>query len=94
MTTRDFGLVASQSDTRTPIDYNKIKVGRSVLRDDAFLNTDYLRPKQRRIKRPDIERAIEQQDIKRIREISQYFFYSNGIYQRLCRYMAYLYRYD
>ena len=27
-------------------------------------------------------------------EISNYFFKVNGIYSRLCRYMAYLYRYD
>ena len=27
-------------------------------------------------------------------EISNYFFKVSGIYSRLCRYMAYLYRYD
>lgn len=94
MVERKFGLSAASRDTHTPTDYNKIRVGKSVLKDDAFLNTDYLKPKNRRLKRPDIERAIERQDLKKIRDISEYFFYSNGIYQRLCRYMAYLYRYD
>ena len=89
-----FGLTGEQSGVRTPVDYNKIRIGKTVLKDDAFLNTDYLKPKQRRLKRSEIERAIDRQDIKKIREISAYFFYSNGIYQRLCRYMAYLYRYD
>ena len=46
------------------------------------------------MKRSEIEQAIDRQDLRRIREISNYFFYSNGIYQRLCRYMAYLYKYD
>lgn len=93
-TEKHFGLVGEQSGVRTPVDYNKIRIGKTVLKDDAFIDTDYLKPKQRRIKRSEIERAIDRQDIKKIREISSYFFYSNGIYQRLCRYMAYLYRYD
>ena len=29
-----------------------------------------------------------------MREISNFFFKTSGIYSRLCRYMAYLYRYD
>ena len=93
-TEKRFGLIGSQSDTRTPREYNKIKIGKTVLKDDAFLNTDFLKPKHRKMKRSEIEQAIERQDLKKIRAISEYFFYSNGIYQRLCRYMAYLYRYD
>ena len=86
--------MASQGDARTPIDYNKIRIGRTVLKDDAFLNTDFLKPKQRKVKRSELEQAIERQELNKIRAISQFFFYSNGIYNRLCRYMAYLYRYD
>ena len=89
-----FGLINSESSTRPSVDYNKIRVGRTVLRDDAFIDLDYLKPKQRRMKRADIERAIDRQDLDKIRDISLYFYYSNGIYERLCRYMAYLYRYD
>lgn len=33
-------------------------------------------------------------DEKTLREISKYFYESSGIYYRLCRYMAFLYRYD
>jgi len=29
-----------------------------------------------------------------MRDISNYFYRTSGIYQRLCRYMAYMYRYD
>lgn len=90
----DFGLVNSESSTRPSVDYNQIRIGRNVLKDDAFIDLDYLKPKQRRMKRADIERAIDRQDLDKIRDISLYFFYSNGIYERLCRYMAYLYRYD
>ena len=89
-----FGLINSESSTRPSVDYNKIRIGRTVLKDDAFIDLDYLKPKQRRMKRADIERAIDRQDLDKIRDISLYFYYSNGIYERLCRYMAYLYRYD
>lgn len=29
-----------------------------------------------------------------MREISNFFYRTSGIYSRLCRYMAYLYKYD
>jgi hypothetical protein len=38
--------------------------------------------------------AIEQGDIEKMREISNFFYKTSGIYARLCRYMAYLYKYD
>jgi hypothetical protein len=38
--------------------------------------------------------AIYRHDYKTLREISNYYYESNGIYYRLCRYLAYLYRYD
>jgi hypothetical protein len=39
-------------------------------------------------------RAINNSDYEKQREISNYFFKTSGIYSRLCRYMAYLYKYD
>jgi len=38
--------------------------------------------------------AINTGDINRMREISNFFYKTSGIYSRLCRYMAYLYKYD
>ena len=93
-TEQKFGLINVESSARPSMDYNQIRIGRTLLQDDAFIDLDYLKPKERRMKRADIERAIDRQDLDKIREISWYFFYSNGIYERLCRYMAYLYKYD
>ena len=39
-------------------------------------------------------RAIHYGDLNKMRDISNYFYKISGIYQRLCRYMAYMYRYD
>lgn len=41
-----------------------------------------------------ILQSIYNRDYNTIREISEYFYEANGIYYRLCRYLAYLYRYD
>ena len=38
--------------------------------------------------------AIDKNDLKQMRQISDFFFKTSGIYSRLCKYMAYLYRYD
>lgn len=92
-TTKQFGLTANNS-SRPSRDFGRIKVGRTTLTEDAYLDLDYLKPRQKKIKRAQVERAINNQDIKALREISEYFFYADGIYGRLCRYMAYIYRYD
>ena len=39
-------------------------------------------------------RAINTGDINAMRDISNFFYKTSGIYSRLCRYMAYLYKYD
>ena len=92
-TTKNFGLIANNS-SRPSRNFGQIKLGRTTLREDACLDLDYFKKKQKKFKRVQVEQAMEKQDIEKIREISNYFFYTNGIYGRLCRYMAYLYRYD
>ena len=42
----------------------------------------------------EVLRAIHNGDLEAMREISDFFYKTSGIYSRLCRYMAYLYRYD
>ena len=39
-------------------------------------------------------KALAEQDIPLLREISNYFYRTNGIYQRACNYFATMYRYD
>lgn len=38
--------------------------------------------------------AIVERDYKRLRQISDFFYAASGIYQTVCNYFAYLYRYD
>lgn len=80
----------------TPIedDYAKIKIGVKTL-DDAILNLGTFRKVNRNYgDKAFILNAINKHDYRTLREISNYFYEASGIYQRLCKYMAYLYKYD
>ncbi len=83
---------------RKRLDFNKIKVGKSTLSGDITTLLQKHDAKNRRararIQREDIDRAIEEHDVDMLRVISNHFYLKSGIYSRLCRYMAYLYRYD
>ena len=89
---RDFRLVANTN--KTSLDFNKIRVGSTTLRDDVTLTTDFWKKKERPISRDRIEKAIESGSLRELRAISNLYFNKSGIYSRLCRYMAYLYKYD
>lgn len=93
---RDFRIATSQQRSET-IDFSKLKVGKTTLNGEIAYALDGIANKleaRRKIKRKDVERAIANHDPKELRNISNYFFETSGIYARLCRYMAYLYRYD
>lgn len=90
---RDFRII-SQQKTLNSTDFNKIKVGNKTLANDVVMTTLFAKKRPPKFKEEDIDRAIEARDIKTLRAISNYFFESSGIYSRLCRYMAYLFRYD
>ena len=82
------------AETYTPIDFSKIKVGAKTL-DDAILELGSLSKTNRNLaNKKDVLNAIDKMDFQKMREISNFFYRTSGIYSRLCRYMAYLYRYD
>lgn len=75
-------------------DFAKLRVGSKVL-DDATLDLGVLKKASRNL--ADKERiltAIDNGDYPYLREVSNFFYEASGIYGRLCRYLAYLYRYD
>ena len=75
-------------------DYGKIKVGTKTL-DDAVLNLGSIQKATRyTIGKGTIYRALLDNDVEKLREISEYFYKTSGIYQRVCNYFATMYRYD
>jgi len=81
---------------RPSYDFNKLRISGTTYHNDVTI--DVKKINERRAKksmlRERLERALEQGNINEMREISNYFFTKSGIYSRLCRYMAFLYRYD
>jgi hypothetical protein len=91
-----FGSTYSLQDVEGPLDYRKIKVGPKTL-DDAVLNLgsyNQALPKYNGISKGMILQALANNDYKELRRISNLFYSVSGMYQRVCDYFAYLYRYD
>jgi len=75
-------------------DYSKIKVGLKTLQ-DATLDLGLLKlPDRMNINKNTIIKALSDRDLPTLRAISNYFYTTNGIYQKVCNYYAFLYRYD
>ena len=74
--------------------YGKMKVGLKTL-DDATLDLGYLKKIDRNLyDKYVVMRALADKDVEALRAISNNFYISNGIYQKVCNYIANLYRYD
>ena len=79
----------------TSLDFSKMKVGVKSI-EDAILNLGYLNQEINRKygEKTVILKALNDRNLPTLREISNYFYSTNGIYARVCNYFAYLYRYD
>lgn len=77
-------------------DFKKIKVGVKNL-EDALLDLGALNEATRKklqITKQGIIEALMKKDLSKQREISNFFYSTNGIYERICNYFAFLYRFD
>lgn len=76
------------------LDYGKIKVGVKTLQ-DAILNLGSLKVTNKRLgdKRL-VLKALAENDLATLREISNFFYRASGIYQSVCNYISSMYRYD
>ena len=75
------------------LDFSKIRVGSQILQ-DAVIDAPYKRVNKNFADKDYVLKAIYTHNTQTLKEISEFYFHASGIYQRLCRYMAYLYRYD
>lgn len=94
---RDFRISTSVSNTpHSSLDFNKIRIGSKTYANDVATNIDFSTSNATtfKVKRDRVERAIIENDVVELRKYSNLFFNKSGIYSRLCRYMAYLFKYD
>jgi hypothetical protein len=74
--------------------YAAIKVGVKKL-DDAVLELGSLKKANKTYgNKIDILKALGDRDVEKLRDISNYFYNTNGLYYRVCNYFATMYRYD
>ena len=81
-------------DLREVHDFSKIKVGIQQLQDAIIDVGSYKKINPKCGDKEKVLKAIMNLNLSDMREISNFFYKTSGIYNRLCRYMAYLYRYD
>ncbi len=77
-----------------PVDFSKIRVGVKTLEDAVLRLGDLQKISPMLANKEAVLRAMHQGDCEKMRDISNFFYKTSGIYQRLCRYLAYMYRYD
>lgn len=77
-----------------PLDFSKIRVGLQTL-DDAILDLGSFKKQDRTFgDKRTILQALQRKDYTMLREISNYYYEVSGIYERLCKYFAFLFKYD
>lgn len=91
--TRFYGDTKLADETYTP-DFSKIKVGTKTLEDAVLDVSNYKKLNPSLGDKKTVLKAIDNCDYMTMRNVSNFFYKTSGIYSRLCRYMAYLYRYD
>ena len=77
-------------------EFKRIKVGVKQL-DDAVLDLGMLKkslPGHGYANKANVLRAIADHDVEEMRAISNFYYNVSGIYERVCNYFAFLYRYD
>ena len=92
--TEDDQILNQANGSYVPVDFAKIRVGVKSVSDAIIKLGDLRKVNPQLADKVQVLRAIHYGDLERMRDISNYFYKISGIYQRLCRYMAYMYRYD
>lgn len=81
-------------NNREIVDYSKLRVGLKQLEDAVYELNEFKRINPRYGDKKFVLDAINSCRYDTLRDISNFFFKTSGIYKRLCKYMAYLYKYD
>lgn len=79
---------------RVETDFSKIKVGMKTLQDAVYQLGNYRYAGVSYTDKKKVIDAMARRDYRLMRKMSNFYYNTSGIYSRLCRYMAYLYRYD
>ena len=87
-------LETNDSSRYVETDFSKIRVGIKTLQDAVYNVNTFSKINKNFGDKQFVLKAIHDGDLKAVREVSNFYYKVSGIYQRLCRYMAYMYTYD
>lgn len=91
---KGFNMPSNEDILRTSTDFNKIRVGIKNLDDAVLTLGDIKKVNARYGDKIRVLDAIQKGNLAEQRSISNFYYKTSGIYGRLVRYRAYLYRYD
>lgn len=77
-----------------PVDFSKVQIGTKKVEDAIYELGDFKKANPHFGDKKVVLDAIQRSDYNLMRDISNFYYKTSGIYNRLCRYMAYMYRYD
>ena len=86
--------LADKTQNIPTTDFSKLRIGIQTLQDAVFEYGSYARANSSLGNKDYVLKAINDYNLDKMRQISEFYYRSDGIYQRLCRYMAFLYKYD
>ena len=76
------------------LEFGRMKIGKKSF-EDLSLSLSTLKQTNRNYNnKTAILKALANKDVNSLREVSDYFYRTNGIYFRICNYFAQMYRYD
>ena len=87
-------LMKDTNDRYQPTDFSKIRLGIQTLQDAIISYGTFSKTNPQLGTKANVMKAINDGNVTEMRNISNFFYKTSGIYSRLCRYMAYLYKYD
>lgn len=76
------------------MDFSKLRVGTKTINNPILNLNSYEKVNANYGNKSFVLNAIYKHNYEQLREISRYFYESNGIYHKLCQYLAFLYRFD
>ena len=77
------------------IEFGKMKIGKKTFNDISLSFSNQTKQANKNYSnKANVNKALASGDVKSLREISEYFYRTNGIYFRICNYFAQMYRYD
>lgn len=85
---------AIEKNSRVSHDFAQIKLGLKTLEDAIYTESSIKKVDSRLADKTHILNVINSDNFQQMRELSEFYYKTSGIYSRLCKYIAFLYKYD